>query len=132
MPNYIDRNKTVIVTPPNPIPNIVSNGATWDSGVMPMFSVNQFEGAIISYPQHVVGLTSSQDVSVTQQRYLDADGLIPVGANGPVAFLAGVPNYATTSFMNIIPALYWRITITNTSGFDAIITNMGIAMCSAF
>jgi hypothetical protein len=113
----------------------------WKSGVLPIFGLSPAVEAsgIVANPQNnpkqacwwdsvSAGLTSTQNVTITIQCYLDAAGLIPVGA-------AGTSSNTTTPYVTGSPGngfpwvfLYFQVTITNTSGTTAIISNPAIAV----
>ena len=119
----------------NSFPTAILTGAgnAWKSGVLPIFGLNPIE--TVATPQNnpkqvcwwdnvSCALTSTQNVTITIQCYLDAAGLIPVGAvatstSTTTPYVGGNPQ---------MPFLYYQVTVTNTSGTTAVITNPGIAV----
>lgn len=76
-----------------------------------------------------VGATLSQTGTITIQRYLDAAGLIPVGAAITAALVAATPNWAVST--DSTPFLSFQVTIANTSGSLGNLTNTAIVLGSA-
>ena len=123
----------------NGFPTAVLTGAgnAWVSGVLPAFGLPPSASAVgvnptpNNLPKQVgwwdnisCGLTSTQNVTITIQCYLDSGGLCAVGAvatstSSTTPYVGGNPQ---------MPFLYYQVTITNTSGTTAIITNPGIAV----
>lgn len=127
----------------NPFPTAVLTGAgnAWKSGVLPIFGLSPAVAAsgILANPQNnpkqacwwdsvAAACTSTQAVVITIQCYLDAAGLIAVGPAGSSA--SSTTPYVTGNPGNGYPwpFLYYQVTITNTSGTTAIISNPGIAV----
>lgn len=73
-----------------------------------------------------VGCTSSQVGAITIQRYLDKAGLVPVGALISAALVAATPQWATIN--DGLPFQSFKVSITNTGGGAATITNFGLLM----
>lgn len=119
----------------NGFPTAILNGAgnAWVSGILPIFGGNPIVATATpqNNPKQVCwwnnvscGLTSTQNVTITIQCYLDSSGLVPVGTvatstSSKTPYVGGNPQ---------MPFLYYQVTVTNTSGTTAIITNPAIAV----
>ncbi len=119
-------NMTVDMTTEAAIPSSLLTANTYTSPILPLYQGSYYVGALVGYGQVVVALKSTQVVTINVQRFLDPNGLIPVGAVVTQATTANVASYAATSA--VVPALYWGFTIANASGSTATITNAGAAM----
>ncbi len=73
------------------------------------------------YKAIAAGVTSSQAGTLSVQRYLDTAGLVAQGAPVSVALSAGVA--AVVNCMDGVPCQSFKVTITNSSGSVANITN---------
>ena len=121
-------------------PTAVLSGAgnAWNSGVLPIFGLPPPVASSGSSPANLpkqqcwwsqvsAALTSTQAVTITITCYIDSGGLCPVGT-------VGTSNSSTTPYAGGnpgLPFLYFQVTITNTSGTTAIITNPGIAVSAS-
>lgn len=76
------------------------------------------------YQKGAVGVTSTQAGAINVQRYLDTAGLIPVGAVLTAALTASTPQWLT--WVDGLPSLSFRVTITNTGGSVATLSNLAI------
>jgi hypothetical protein len=128
--------------PFNGFPTAVLSGTgnAWNSGVIPIFGLPPPVAAsgVLATPQNLpkqqcwwsqvsAALTSTQAVTITITCYIDSGGLCPVGT-------VGTSNSSTTPYAGGnpgLPFLYFQVTITNTSGTTAIITNPGIAVSAS-
>ena len=108
-PNY----GTVQATPPTPIPATLADATTYNTDLMP----GGFGGVIF-------GLTSSQIVTITIQRYADLAGAIPVGPLSTQALTAATAGW--TGFADGLPYLSFNCSIINASGSTANLTNGSI------
>lgn len=75
-----------------------------------------------------VGAKSTQVGAINIQRYLDAAGLIPIGAVITVALAATVANFVSVA--DDVPFQSYTVQITNTSGSAATVTNFAVLMSS--
>lgn len=107
------------------IPTSLLTATTYTSPILPLFNANPFMGTLTGFGATVVALHSSQVVTITVQRYLDAAGLIPVEAAASVATTANTAAYVVSNAA--APAYYVGFTISNASGSTATITNPGVA-----
>jgi len=112
---------------------LTGSGNAWNSGVLPVFGLNPIVATATpqNNPKQVCWwdnvsacLTSTQNVTININCYLDAAGLCPVGAvasssSSTTPYVGGNPQ---------MPFLYYKVTITNTSGTTAIISNPAIAV----
>ena len=73
-----------------------------------------------------VGLTSTQAGQISVQRYIDAAGTVPVGAPLTAALVATVANWV--SWQDGVPYGSFRITVTNTGGAPATLTNVAVLL----
>ena len=129
-------NCQILVNPPNPFPTAVLSGVTYYSGGqvgpgpgyqgMPLQVFNQLLGGLVGYNAITIALTASQAVTVTVRRYLDQQCTIPVGATGTVVTTANSPAYQAITA--VIPAMWFDVRISNTSGTTANLTNPGIIL----
>ena len=126
IPAYSDKNMPFNVSAAALIPASILTSVTYTSPILPLFYGDPYISALIGYNQIVIALTSDHVVTITIQRYLDAAGLIPVGAAATQATTANVAGYCATSAT--IPAFYFGFTIANASGSTAVITNSGVAL----
>jgi hypothetical protein len=117
---------TITLDPPNPIPVSIPANSTYDSGVMALTQFSQTLGRSVAYNNIAVALTSSQVVTITVQRYLDAAGLIKAGAAGTVATTANVAD--SVSLVTAVAAGYFKFTVANATASLAVITNAGVAI----
>ena len=76
-----------------------------------------------------VGATSSQAGTLSIQRYLDAAGLVAQGAAVSQSLSAGTP--AVVNVVDGLPCQTFKITITNSSGSVATITNFACLLNAA-
>ncbi len=97
---------------------IAATSGTWVSGVI----------ATDGFKSLSVGATSNQSGgTISIQRYIDRAGVVPVGA--PIvsgAFSAGVGQFASVN--DGVAFQSFKITIANTAGSAATITNFGIVL----
>jgi hypothetical protein len=121
---------TRLAAPTNAFPTAIPSGTTWKSGVMPLLGVDSFEGRLVAFSAIACSLKSTQVVTVTIQRYLDAAGLLPVGAPGTLTATANTAGYA--SLTAVMPALYYDVQIANAATATAIIKNIGIGLQAQF
>jgi hypothetical protein len=103
-----------VPTPPTPPPATLGAGASWNSGLMNAAGFNRFSAAA----------TLSQAGTLVIQRYIDPAGAIPIGTAPTQAMAAGVP--AWTWINDGMAASTWQVTITNTSGAVANLTNVAL------
>lgn len=94
-----------------PGPTTVAASGSWASYVTPT------DG----YKVIAVGVTSSQAGQLSVQRYLDTAGLVAQGAAVTAALTAATP--AVVNCTDGAPCQSFKITITNTGGSTATITN---------
>jgi hypothetical protein len=100
---------------PFPPASIPANGS-FTSGVLPGDGFKTF----------FIGITSSEPGAITIQRFLDVNGTIVQGAANTLALTAGAP--AVLSITDGLPYLTFTVTITNTSGSAATVTNFAFIM----
>ena len=72
-----------------------------------------------------VGMKSDQAVTLSVQRYIDAAGLVPLGAAITVALAANVAN--SVNWTDGAPATSIVITVTNAGGTQANLINVAVA-----
>jgi hypothetical protein len=104
----------VIPAPPTPPPSTIVASGSWNSGVMLANGANRLAAAV----------TSSQNGVLTIQRYIDAAGTIPIGIAPTQAITANT--LAWTWVNDGMPFLSWRVTVTNTGGSTANLTNVAL------
>ena len=109
--------KTQSVIPPNPMPIAIPTGVTWSSG---LFSFDGFTAA-------VAAILANRILTVTVQRYMDAAGLLPVGAAGTLTSTANTAGY-TSALTTSVPAKYLKVTVANASGSTAIVSAFAIGI----
>jgi len=121
-----------LLSGPGANPNLV--GVTLPTtGTIPATSGTWVSGVIASdgFKSISVGATSNQSGgTITIQRYLDRAGLIPVGA--PIAsgaFVAATPQFVSVN--DGVAFQSFKITIANTAGSAATITNFGLLLSAA-
>ena len=76
------------------------------------------------YKDLAVGATSSQNGQIQVQRYLDDAGLVAQGGPVTASLSAGVPGVVNITDGN--PFSSYKVTITNTGGSTANLTNVAI------
>jgi hypothetical protein len=104
---------TVKVAPPIAFPATIAASGSWFSDLIPAGF-----GAIAA------ACTSSQTGTLTLQRYADLAGNVPVGAAITQALSAATP--AWVSAADSLPYLTFAMSISNSSGSTATITNCAI------
>lgn len=102
-----------LVTPSSAYPSTLAGSASWYSGMISMQGFRGITAAVIL----------SQNGSISIQRY-DPSGTIAVGSAISQAITAGTP--ATVSVNDGLPAAYFQVTISNSSGSSATVTNPSI------
>ncbi len=111
------RNNTLKVIPPNPIPVAIPAGVTWSSGLI------QFDG----FNAAVAAILANQILTVTVQRYMDSEGLLPVGAAGTLTSTANAAGY--TSVLSVdVPATHLKVTVANGTSNTAIVSKFAIGI----
>jgi hypothetical protein len=111
------RNTTLKVIPPNPIPVAIPAGVTWSSGLI------QFDG----FNAAVAAILANQILTVTVQRYMDSEGLLPVGAAGTLTSTANTAGY--TSVLSVdVPATHLKVTVANGTTATAIVRKFAIGI----
>jgi hypothetical protein len=113
-----------MVLPTNQFWKEIPTGLTYKTGVMPINGPTQDK--LYGLRAIVAAFKSTQVVTITIQRYLDAAGLMPVGAAGTQALTANVSGYAIVN--DNVPALFFDVQVANASGSLAVISNPGIAV----
>lgn len=104
------------VTPPGGFPSTIAGSGSWQSGVL----------AMAGYRGIAAAVTSTQAGSISIQRYADSAGQIAIGAAISQALAASTA--ATVSVNDGLPALYFQVTISNSSGSTATISGAAIVM----
>lgn len=94
----------IAVTPSGGFPATIAANGSWTSGVLPFGGYRGVSATV----------TSTQAGAITIQRYADAAGTIPVGAVASTTIVASTAE--TVSVNDGLAALYYKVTITNTSG----------------
>lgn len=106
-------NGTVKANPPNAIPAVIADGATWNSDLMPA----GFGGASAA-------ATSDHAATLKLQRYADLAGLVPIGVLLTQAMTAATPAWVGVN--DGLPFASFAVSIVNSSGAVANITNGAI------
>jgi hypothetical protein len=119
----------IFINPPNPFPVSILPGTTWKSGVMSLQQPNAFIGALTGYNAILAGLLSSQIVTITIQRYIDPNGLYPVGAAGTQATTAAM--FGSANVTAFLPAMFFDVQIVNAGMSQAVITPGSFAIVIA-
>ena len=101
---------TRVAVPPNPIPAVIADGATYNSDLMP----SGFGGASAA-------ATSDHAATLELQRYADLAGAVPIGALLSQAMTANVPAWVGSN--DGLPFVSFVVSIVNSAGADANITN---------
>jgi hypothetical protein len=112
-PNLLAGTPTIL-----PTTGTIAAAGNWSSGVV---YADGFKAI-------AVGCTSSQAGAITIQRYLDRLGTVPVGALASATLIAATPQWLTVN--DGLPFQSFKMSITNTGGSAAIVTNFG-ALLSA-
>lgn len=112
-------NPVFLVTPTNGMQIVIPTGTTWSSGVLPMRGFNSA----------VVAILADKVLTVTVQRYVDAAGVLPVGAAGTLTSVANTAGYTSALSANV-PATHFKVTVANASGATAVVSNFAIALQS--
>ena len=107
------------------IPATIASSATYTSPVLPLFQGNAFLGAMVFGGTVVLALTSSQNATLTINRYLDPLGAVLVDTATSSATGAAASYLVTTVK---VPAMYFSFSINNTGGSTSNITNSGVAL----
>jgi len=107
------------------IPATIASSATYTSPVLPLFYGNAFLGAMVFGGTVVLALTSSQNATLTINRYLDPLGAVLVDTATSSATGAAASYLVTTVK---VPAMYFSFSINNTGGSTSNITNAGVAL----
>jgi hypothetical protein len=106
-PAWVGPAGVTVSSPPNPFPTLIASSGSWNSGIISMQGCRGITAAV----------TSTQAGNISIQRYADAAGLIAVGTVLTQAITANTP--ATVSVNDGLPALYFQVTITNSSASTA-------------
>lgn len=105
---------TVAVAPKIAYPaTLPASTGTWNSDLLPAG-----RGTILA------AVKSDQAGTITIQRYADLAGLVPIGALASSTLVANTPN--SVSIVDGVPCLSFVVTINNTGGSIANITNTAI------
>ncbi len=107
----------VPLNPPNPFPSTIAPSGNWQSGIIRVYGGG-------SLPALVVTVESTQAGAVSIQRYADAAGTIPVGGNISQTLTDSTEAYVGAN--DGVPYLSFQVTITNTGGSSATITDAAI------
>lgn len=100
-------------------PGTLAASATYQTGVLP---ANGYKS--ISF-----GAKLSQAGSISLQRYLDSAGTIPIGAAVTATLSANTPNWVNIN--DGAAFTYFQVTVTNTSGSTATLSNVGCQISAA-
>ena len=106
----------MIISPPNSFPATIAAGGSWLSGYIAYNDLNAVSASA----------KSTQAGALTLQRYLDSAGNIPIGTAFTATLTAG--SLATVSANGDVAAAFFQITITNTGGSVATITDTVIVL----
>jgi hypothetical protein len=99
-------------------PTTIPEGGSFTSGILPGDGFKTF----------AIALTSSQAGSISVQRFLDAAGTIPVAAVNTQALTAAASPPNVLTITDGLPYLTFKVTITNTGGAAATVTNFAFIM----
>lgn len=104
---------TVNVTPPTAFPTTIVASGTWTSGLI-----------VAGFGSVVAAATSNHAATLEVQRYADVAGLVPVGALLSQAMSAATPAWVGAA--DALPYLTFQVSIVNSAGGSATITNCAI------